>query len=77
MQIKTYKMHSQQFDQIIEALQSAVYTIGQNRPLDWEDRLYAETRIFDAICELQEIRRKSETINFAGTTAKPKRKICI
>ncbi len=60
--VKSFKIPVEEFEKILKHLQSAGYTISNDAPLDWEDRNFASTQIFDAIHALKTIRKSGEGI---------------
>ena len=54
-----FRIPAAKFEKIQRHLEFAGNLIGQDAPLDWEDRETACRQICDALCALSEIREKA------------------
>lgn len=54
-----FRIPAAQFEKIQRHLEFAGNLIGQDAPLDWEDRETACRQICDALCALREVREKA------------------
>ncbi len=54
-----FRVPARKFEEIEEHLKLAAWLIGQDAPLDWEDRDTACRQLHDALCALAEVRKSS------------------
>jgi hypothetical protein len=55
-----FRVPARKFEEIEEHLKFAAWLIGQDTPLDWEDRNTACRQLHDALCALAEIKKASD-----------------
>lgn len=58
--VKSFKIRAEEFEKILNHLQTSAHIIGADSPLDWEDREFANRQIWDAISAMKEIRANGE-----------------
>ncbi len=58
--IIAFRVPARKFEEIEEHLKFAAWLIGQDAPLDWEDRETACRQLCDALCALRELRAQGE-----------------